>query len=201
MNFPPQINIDKGLPSTHRFTFASEGDHDPGKEQGDIIIQLEEKPHDYLQRHGQDMSMKMDLSLCEALCGFKIPIETLDKRTVVISAAPGEVLNHGVMKMVEEEGFPKHRDPFNKGRLIIVFNVAFPESLTADQAKRIGQALAKVPSPTRAQIPDDAEAVSLKDFDGKGEWKGGEQEEPMEADNEGPGPRMGQGGGPQCAQQ
>ena len=38
--------------------------------------------------------MKMDISLAEALCGFKAPIETLDKRTIVVSTAPGEVIMH-----------------------------------------------------------------------------------------------------------
>ena len=142
------------MPSTHRFTFHGEGDHDPGKEQGDIVIQLEEKEHATFQRHGCDLSMKMDLSLAEALCGFRAPIETLDKRTIVVSTAPGEVITHGAMKTVAEEGFPKHRDPFNKGRLIIVFNVQFPPALSAEAAKKLRQALPK--GPQRPAIPEDA---------------------------------------------
>ena len=142
------------MPSTHRFTFHGEGDHDPGKEQGDIVIQLEEKEHATFQRHGCDLSMKMDLSLAEALCGFRAPIETLDKRTIVVSTAPGEVVTHGAMKTVAEEGFPKHKDPFNKGRLIIVFNVQFPPALSAEAAKKLRQALPK--GPQRPAIPEDA---------------------------------------------
>ena len=142
------------MPSTHRFTFHGEGDHDPGKEQGDIVIQLEEKEHATFQRHGCDLSMKMDLSLAEALCGFRAPIETLDKRTIVVSTAPGEVITHGAMKTVAEEGFPKHKDPFNKGRLIIVFNVQFPPALSAEAAKKLRQALPK--GPQRPAIPEDA---------------------------------------------
>lgn len=44
---------------------------EPGKEQGDIVIQLEEKEHATFQRHGRDLSMRMDISLQEALCGVK----------------------------------------------------------------------------------------------------------------------------------
>ncbi len=44
----------------------------------------------------------------------------------MLGASPGEVVKHGAMKMVPEEGFPTFRDRFNKGRLIIVFNVEFP---------------------------------------------------------------------------
>ena len=156
--FLSQLQVDRGMPSTHRFTFHGEGDHDPGKEQGDIVIQLEEKEHGIFQRHGCDLSMKMDLSLAEALCGFRAPIETLDKRTIVVSTAPGEVITHGAMKTVAEEGFPKHKDPFNKGRLIIVFNVQFPSALSAEATKKLRQALPK--GPQRPAIPEDAGNVS-----------------------------------------
>ncbi len=44
----------------------------------------------------------------------------------MLGASSGEVVKHGAMKMVPEEGFPTFRDRFNKGRLIIVFNVEFP---------------------------------------------------------------------------
>ena len=61
---------------------------------------------------------------------------------------------HPAMKMVADEGFPKHRDPFNKGRLIIVFNVEFPASLSADAARKVRQALPK--GPQRRPVPEDA---------------------------------------------
>merc|ERR1719356_1872590 len=116
--------------------------------------------------------MKMDLSLAEALCGFRAPIETLDKRTIVVSTAPGEVITHGAMKTVAEEGFPKHKDPFNKGRLIIVFNVQFPDQISPDAAKKIASALPKVPKP---DSPKNSEEVKMQEFDGQGKW-GGEDE-------------------------
>ena len=71
--------------------------------------------------------MRMDVSLSESLCGFKRVLKTLDKRDIIIQTKPGEVIKHGAIKMVPEEGFPTHRDPFNKGRLIIVFNVQVRE--------------------------------------------------------------------------
>ena len=38
--------------ATIRKVFYGEGDHEPGKEPGDIIIQMEEKEHAVFQRHG-----------------------------------------------------------------------------------------------------------------------------------------------------
>ena len=35
--------------------FYGEGDHEPGKEPGDIVIQMEEKEHAVFQRHGETL--------------------------------------------------------------------------------------------------------------------------------------------------
>ena len=40
---------------TFRKVFYGEGDHEPGKEPGDIVIQMEEKEHAVFQRHGEDV--------------------------------------------------------------------------------------------------------------------------------------------------
>ena len=71
-----EIEVDKGAPSDFRKVFYGEvmrknynriffgnvswlqGDHEPGKEPGDIVIQLEEKEHATFQRHGKDLTMK-----------------------------------------------------------------------------------------------------------------------------------------------
>ena len=42
---------------TFRKVFYGEGDHEPGKEPGDIVIQMEEKEHAVFQRHGEDVLM------------------------------------------------------------------------------------------------------------------------------------------------
>jgi DnaJ-class molecular chaperone len=57
-----------------------QGDHEPGKEPGDIVIQLEEREHPIFQRHGKDLTMRMDIDVSEALCGLRRPITTLDNR-------------------------------------------------------------------------------------------------------------------------
>merc|ERR1719351_580231 len=198
-----EIKVEKGMPSKHKFRFSGEGDHEPGKEPGDIIIQLEEKPHDLYQRHGRDLSMRMDVSLSESLCGFKRVLKTLDKRDIIIQTKPGEVIKHGAIKMVPEEGFPTHKDPFNKGRLIIVFNVQFPDQISPDAAKKIASALPKVPKP---DSPKNSEEVKMQEFDGQGKWGGedeanGDDEEDDEEDQGCHGPQFAAGGPQQCAQQ
>ena len=91
-----------------RKVFYGEGDHEPGKEPGDIIIQMEEKEHAVFQRHGEiffylgsdlkdvlvsgrDLAMKLDIDVYESLCGMKRAVKTLDNREITISTRPGEV--------------------------------------------------------------------------------------------------------------
>lgn len=40
-------------------------------------------------RQNEDLMMKMELSISEALCGFKKVITTLDNRELVVATIPG----------------------------------------------------------------------------------------------------------------
>ena len=78
-----------GMSDGQQIRFSGEGDQEPGLEPGDIVIVLDEQPHDRFQRNGGDLAMVMELGLVEALCGFQRTIETLDSRTLVINSPPG----------------------------------------------------------------------------------------------------------------
>ena len=79
--------------------FSGEGDQEPGLEPGDIVIVLEEKEHSRFKRHGTDLIYKMNIELVEALCGFQKTVETLDKRTLVVTCLPGRDTKHGLYKI------------------------------------------------------------------------------------------------------
>lgn len=72
-----------------KITFRGEGDQEPGLEPGDVIIVLDQKEHAVFQRQGDDLIMRMNLKLVEALCGFRKTVETLDNRLLVVSTKPG----------------------------------------------------------------------------------------------------------------
>lgn len=78
-----------GMRDGQQIRFSGEGDQEPGLEPGDIVIVLDEKEHNVFRRHGHDLSMTMEITLAESLCGFQRTIQTLDNRTLVISCIPG----------------------------------------------------------------------------------------------------------------
>merc|ERR1719449_480586 len=157
-----EVAVDKGMEDGQKVTFSGEGDQEPGLEPGDIIIVLDEKAHALFKRNGTDLIMQQNINITEALCGFKKIVPTLDERTLVIQTVRGEVVKTGDLKMVRGEGMPYYRNPFEKGRLIIQFNVVFPPSL--DPA--VAEALASILPPADEPIlPDEVDEVDLNDFD------------------------------------
>ncbi|KAJ7423149.1 DnaJ subfamily A member 1 [Willisornis vidua] len=159
-----EVHIDKGMKDGQKITFHGEGDQEPGLEPGDIIIVLDQKDHSVFTRRDEDLLLSMDIQLVEALCGFQKPITTLDNRTIIITSHPGQVVEHGAIKCVLNEGMPIYRRPYEKGRLIIEFRVNFPESgfLSSDKLSLLEKLL-----PTRQEIEEteEMEQVDLVDFD------------------------------------
>uniref|UniRef100_A0A8C7C1C6 Chaperone DnaJ C-terminal domain-containing protein n=1 Tax=Neovison vison TaxID=452646 RepID=A0A8C7C1C6_NEOVI len=147
-----------------KITFHGEGDQEPGLEPGDIIIVLDQKDHAVFTRQGEDLFMCMDIQLVEALCSFQKPTSTLDNRTIVITSHPGQIVKHGDIKCVLNEGMPIYRRPYEKGHLIIEFKVHFPENgfLSPDKLS-----LLEILLPERKEVEetDEKDQVELVDFD------------------------------------
>jgi DnaJ family protein A protein 2 len=91
-----------------RVTFPGEGDQAPDVIPGDIVIVIEEKPHDFFTRKGEDLYCNIKLELVTALCGGQFQITHLDGRVLLISILPGEVINPGAVKVVNNEGMPQY---------------------------------------------------------------------------------------------
>jgi DnaJ family protein A protein 1 len=159
-----QIHVDKGMADGEKIVLHGEGDQEPDIAPGDIIIVIDEKPHPIFKRAHLDLVMTMDLELVEALCGFHKTIETLDGRTLVISTIPGEVIRPGDVKCVMNEGMPIYKNPTEKGRLAIQFNIKFPKSIDPELCPRLESCF---PPRQESIIPDDSEEVHLQEFDPK----------------------------------
>jgi len=78
-----------GMKDGQKITFHEEGDQVPGLEPGDIIIVLDQKEHPVFRRRGDDLIVKREISLADALCGCRQVVRTLDNRTLLISSQPG----------------------------------------------------------------------------------------------------------------
>nr|XP_003228458.1 PREDICTED: dnaJ homolog subfamily A member 1 [Anolis carolinensis] len=121
------ICIEKGMADRHKITFPKEGDQVPGLHPGDVVVVLDQKHHPIFQRQGNDLVIKREVTLMDALCGCKLVIQTLDGRRILLFSRPGTIIKPGDRKCVPNEGMPIHHCPTQKGKLIIEFQVRFPE--------------------------------------------------------------------------
>lgn len=165
-----EVHIDKGMKDGQKITFSGEGDQEPGLEPGDVIIVLDQKEHAIFQRQSDNLVMKMELKLVEALCGFKKTIQTLDNRTLVITSLPGEVIKNDDVKCVQNEGMPIYRDPYDKGQLIIQFQVKFPEQGWLPE-HLMYQLERLLPPREDVMITDDMEEVDLCEVEERSQQK------------------------------
>ncbi|KAM9375864.1 dnaJ homolog subfamily A member 4 isoform 1-T2 [Pholidichthys leucotaenia] len=179
-----EVHIDKGMKDGQKITFYGEGDQEPGLEPGDVIIVLDQREHSVFQRQHDDLVMKMNIKLVEALCGFKKTIETLDNRTIVISSQPGEVIKHNDIKCVMNEGMPVYKNPYERGQLIIQFQVEFPDKHWLPEHLMF-QLERLLPPREDVMITDDMEEVDLCEPE-VGSQHGNHSREVYEEDDSGP---------------
>ncbi|BHF72816.1 DnaJ (Hsp40), sub A, member 4 [Sparganum proliferum] len=104
----------KLLKDNQTIRFSGEGDQEPGIEPGDIVIAIDEQPHERFHRRKADLIYSMDLSLNEALTGFRRTIKTLDDRCLLIETSPGEIIKVGDFRAIHGEAKAPEEATSNK---------------------------------------------------------------------------------------
>jgi len=202
-----EVVIERGMKDGAKIRFRGMSDEQPNAEPGDILFILQEKEHALFTRKGADLLIRKDVTLREALCGYKFLITHLDGRKLLIQNKPGEILKNDngtqgepFMKCVMDEGMPKEGSPFEKGRLFVYFRIIFPTSGSLD-AKACETLASVLPGPKDGGNPKydeetteivHTEECDLRDF-GK---KSASDSNEYDSDEEG----RGGPGGVQCQQ-
>lgn len=122
------VHVDRGVRSGTKIEFRGEGDQHPGVEPGDVVFEIDQKPHARFQRKDDDLFYHAEIDLLTALAGGQLHIEHLDERWLTIDVIPGEVISPGAVKVIRGQGMPSYRH-HDFGNLYIQFDVKFPERL------------------------------------------------------------------------
>lgn len=156
-----EVTIERGARKGDHVTFVGEGDQIPGvRLSGDIIIVFDQKPHDRFTRKGDHLIMERTVSIVEALTGFKLLVEHLDGRFLVISPPPGTCLDPEKMYTVDREGMPVPKTGgVERGQLIVNFKITFPKTISASDAEKIRELLGRPDEPIP---PSNAESCTLQ---------------------------------------
>jgi len=196
-----EVIVDKGMKDGQKVTFPGEGDQQPGVETGDVIIVIQVQQHDRFTRQGDDLHMKLSVGLTEAICGFKIPIQHLDKRELLVTNNPGMIVEPGCKRVILSEGMPRNRNPFEKGNLYIEFTVIFPEDgiIPIEKLASLEKMLPERPTPMEYdRSAEDVEEVNLMNYSST---KGDHDHYAHDDDDEDEHMGHGHGPGVQCASQ
>lgn len=181
------VHVDRGVRTGTKVEFRGEGDQSPGVQAGDVVFEIEQKPHPRFTRKEDHLLYRAEIDLVTALAGGTIFVEHLDERWLSVDIIPGEAIAPDTVKMIRGQGMPSPRH-HDFGNLYIQFAVKFPEKgWTQDPAAF--EALQKfLPAPAlQVQPPADAmtEPADLEDVDSQSSQRvfgGGSMEEDEDED-------------------
>ncbi|EKM55839.1 uncharacterized protein PHACADRAFT_209359 [Phanerochaete carnosa HHB-10118-sp] len=154
-----EVHIDKGMKGGQTITFRGESDQAPGAVPGDVVIVIEEKPHERFKRRDTTLFTKTEVDILTALAGGQFVIKHLDDRALVVKIHPGEVLRHNALKVIPSEGMPsqRHHEP---GDLFIRIQVEFPDSMPLDSIPLLEKAL-----PARKPLEQFPKSIMLEEVE------------------------------------
>ncbi|KAF8385744.1 dnj-19, partial [Pristionchus pacificus] len=197
-----EVVVNRGMDDNEKIVFRNEGDQlDPEVQPGDVIIIIQVKEHETFKRKGDDLFMKKEISLNEALCGYEFLVTHLDGRKILMKNKPGEIIVPKTFRGISGEGMPTTRHHDIKGNLVVEFEIKFPSPHFLDDENKYKLLEKQFAAVKKVSPPAGAEEVSLMEYDEhryrKSGQGAGQAYDEDDSDEEG-----GQGGHPgvQCAQ-
>ena len=126
------IFVEKGAPDGHKITYKNSADEYINVRTGNIIVEVQEVPHPLFDRKINDLKVKIDITLKEALLGFKKTITHLDGHEVIVDRT-GVVTKPGLMVRLKGEGMPVFGAYGDYGDMLVTHIVNLPQELSEEQ--------------------------------------------------------------------
>lgn len=169
------VYIDRGSFDGQRIVLPGEIDHIPNAVPADVIFILSQRPHKTFSRKGDDLAIKLSISLDEAISGFERRIKHLDGRfvTIVLEASESKesplMKKEGSIRFVKGCGMPKRGRPGKYGDLYVEFDIRLPSTfsrLNDEEHKQLAYLLRKAAGKDKEKVTssdeDEQERVYLK---------------------------------------
>lgn len=142
-----EVKVLPGWKAGTKVKFDGYGNENEDGSSQNVVFVIEEKPHDRFTRDGDDIHVKSNILLVDALCGpapgHKPPSVTgIDGKTHT-PTLPSGVLKPGAQARVKGEGMPKRKEGkvIGKGDLVVDWNIIFPDRLAPGQKEAIRRGL------------------------------------------------------------
>ncbi len=134
------VDIPAGVSEGNYLTVPEKGDAGrAGGPAGDLIVLIQEKPHDFFHRHGIDLTCELNVSFSEAALGSSKTIPTLDGK--VNLKIPAGTQSEKIFRL-RDKGLPVLHGR-ERGDLLVKVHVSTPEKLSKP-AKELFEKLAQL---------------------------------------------------------
>lgn len=134
------IKVKPGWKKGTKITFEGMGDERPGYLPADVIFVITEKEHPVFKRVGNDLVLKVEIPLVNALTGWTFSFRLLNGEKMTCSLHD-EIIYPGYEKVIRGQGMPTASDKGQRGDLRIKFQIVFPTRLSSEQKYRIIEVL------------------------------------------------------------
>ena len=124
------INIPAGVSEGMQLSMAGKGNAAPnGGIPGDLIILIEELPHETLKREGNNIVYDLHVSIIDAAIGASVEVPTIDGKAK-IKIDPGT--QSGKLLRLKGKGIPEVNS-YHRGDEIIHVNIWTPKALSSEE--------------------------------------------------------------------
>jgi DnaJ-class molecular chaperone len=108
---------------------------------GDLHLHFTIEKHELFERKNMDLHCKKTISLKEALCGFTISIQHVSGKLIRLSNQKQNIVIPGFVREIPNFGMQRPQDGRPTGKLVIEFDVQFPDALTVEQKEQLEKIL------------------------------------------------------------
>lgn len=134
------VTVPRGIRSGDAVTLLGKGNSKDGKTKGDVIVTFELAPHAVYAREGDNLVVRVPITLEDALCGVKFTVPTVEGRQLPVEV--DEVVQPDFRRVIKGEGLPIYNNVTGaRGDLIVVCPTIFPRYLSAEQKVEIRRIL------------------------------------------------------------
>ncbi|PYF73881.1 molecular chaperone DnaJ [Pedobacter nutrimenti] len=124
------INIPAGVSDGMQLSMSGKGNAAPnGGIPGDLIILIEELPHETLKREGNNVVYDLHVSIIDAALGYSAEVPTIDGKAK-IKIEPGT--QSGKLLRLKGKGIPEINS-YHRGDEIIHVNIWTPKALSSEE--------------------------------------------------------------------
>ncbi|CAL9104205.1 unnamed protein product [Musa textilis] len=141
------VRVKPGWKKGTKITFEGMGDERPGCLPADAVFVISEKEHPIFKRKGNELVMKVEVPLVNALTGWFFSFRLLTGEKMSCSFQD-EIIYPGYERVIEGQGMPLAHDKGVRGDLRIKFHIVFPTQLSDEQLSGIKELL-KDTNPSR----------------------------------------------------